>query len=185
MRLSTVYSVVLAMAIPSLCASNDSCRIRGSDLVTMAISAGECLFKDPEKPGCKIAEILKGVTSIRKVKNLTSERLRLWKVDKKPFEPSTQEYVIEPGDSVNIAMWAPWANSAADFEDHHMDVFLGSRKVAAIWQKGDFVRFSPTGEYFENAPPVVGIGASGGDRSLVVSRMSNRDAFIFGGLQCW
>ena len=114
-----------------------------------------------------------GITAITMLDNRSSSTVRLLDIE----NPGVQgnNVPVGPGQSLQVNMWVPWANTAAQFPGQHLQLEVGSVSFW-IWQcatdqDGDHVRFSMDGAWHDHGRPVHGISAVdlvSGDRTIVV-----------------
>ena len=148
---------------------------QASDVLAHANAAG----------GCAISQAVGTVTSIKEIKNKTSQKVRLWKIDEKPFNASEQTIEVAPNSTVTGDFWIPWADGAAEYQKHRMTISVGDRSdFIHFWQSGLNVRFSAGREFADNAPPVPGVSKSGGDRTLVIGMADGQPTFVLVGRGC-
>jgi hypothetical protein len=70
-----------------------------------------------------------------------------------------------------LELWIPWCTREADFEHHHLDVFVeGKDQPYSIWQAelggADRVRVSPDGSWQSPGGEIGGLAGVGGNRTL-------------------
>ncbi|MEO6333680.1 MAG: hypothetical protein ABIO91_01735 [Pyrinomonadaceae bacterium] len=135
-----------------------------------------------------------GVTNIREVVNNSSKFVvKLTTFETKfGWEGAEKKTtgVITYGNTWSGDMWIPWADNAEQFRGHFMSIEiieLRPRRLTDIchtyivYQRGEYVRASfygiieqrgfgslTSGSYEPNAPKVVGVATSGGERRVVV-----------------
>ncbi|HEX8623907.1 MAG TPA: hypothetical protein VF782_02385 [Allosphingosinicella sp.] len=131
--------------------------------------------------GKPIAELIGGVTNIKRIRNDTPCLLRIRKVDKKFAQADTQTVDVAPNSTWEGDFWIPWASSQAEFNDHHMTLAVDGRIFAWLFQQ-EGVRFKAEEGYAPNQPTVPGEAKAGGDRSLTVGMMGASPTFVLGRL---
>jgi hypothetical protein len=114
-----------------------------------------------------------GVTAI---KSITNTHANLTYRVKNRENSNDPELTIAPGQVTPCNMWIPWCTSEKDFDNHHiqiLEVSAGLVQPIAIWQDGDYVRYSKEGVFQPNGNLVLGASYVNGDRSVVISGERN------------
>src|SRR5437764_10635003 len=111
-----------------------------------------------------------GVTAIKLVQNRSGSTVKV--IDEEnPGAPGSGKSV-DPGDTLDVDIWIPWATNEAEFAKHHLEVQVGGTPTWCIWQAarpdGDFVRFSTDGAWHDPGDQVPGESEVTLDRALVV-----------------
>ena len=133
-----------------------------------------------------IAEATGGVTSLKTVVNHTGHEVVLWKVDKKLFQPDTEEFRIPAKTTADAGMWIPWADDAGAWKDHHMLIKVGGNVLACLWQDRGVVRMKATEAFVPNGTVAPGNSKGGGDRVLHIVEVKDKNgnpsiAFVING----
>ena len=122
-----------------------------------------------------VPQVLPNVTAIKRVENRSRATVTL--LNQENTAALGHGVRIDPGQSLAVAMWVPWATQSHDFQGHHLRVQLNDQTRFWIWQAaradGDFVRFSVDGVWRDPGQRVPGISTVGiplvdVDRTLVV-----------------
>jgi hypothetical protein len=107
------------------------------------------------------------VTTITRAENRGSAAVALLN-----SEDPGGEVSLAPGASVPVNVNVPWATSAEEFGEHHLEVKVAGAPRFWIWQAlragVDCVRFSTDGAWHDPGDRVHGLPLVGGDRTIVV-----------------
>lgn len=126
------------------------------------------------------AAIAGGVTNVKEIVNNTGMTVEVRKYDIKAgaagSEFETTREIPANGGIWTGDMWVPWADSADDFTEKHMEVRVYRGTAFWIWQSGEFLRYNDRGRFIANARRVTGEARSGGERRMIISM--NKDGKI-------
>ena len=107
------------------------------------------------------------ITTITRIENRGTKTVVL-----SDTENPQAKATVAPGTQLDVNMNIPWAASAGDFPQHHMELQVGGQTQFWIWQaylvNNDFVRFSRDGAWHNPGVPVFGTPAVDGPRTLIV-----------------
>jgi hypothetical protein len=143
------------------------------------IEVGDHVLRNNAEYGRIIAEILGTVTNVRRVVNETDQSVTLWKKDGWKGEQTVR---IQPNTTSGMEMWIPWADSATQYNNHRMEIRVGSQVIGHLWQSGSQVRFNASNQWVKDGYAVAGEAKAGGDRTLLVGKDSNgKLGFSFAG----
>ena len=110
------------------------------------------------------------ITTITRIENRSTNTVTL--LDIENTGASGSGTAVAPGTQLNVNMNVPWAASAGDFPQHHLELQIGGQTRFWIWQaylgNNDFVRFSRDGAWHNPGVPAFGTPAVAGVRTLVV-----------------
>ena len=110
-----------------------------------------------------------GMTSIIRIDNGSSASLSVLKLD---GDKPNQSFVLDPGESLDVDMWVPWAPNSGDFDRHNIELSLNGASRWKMWQSdqtdGDFVRVTTDATWHDPGDTIGGTAQVGGDRALVV-----------------
>ena len=129
------------------------------------------------------------VTAIRSIRNSTPEGLGVANLEN-PSDTGGgkgSSLNVLPGQVIECNIWIPWADSYSDFLHGKWPLFRGPAHILilyawastqdpqdpppnafAVWQQGDYVRYTKNMQWSDNGPLVPGNSTVGGDRSLEV-----------------
>lgn len=123
------------------------------------------------------------VTAIRSIRNGHETDVYFVRNHENPNDTGGQGNVltIPLGETVQCNMWIPWCNSQEDFDNRHrisiMPVAFNFIPVIfAIWQQGDYVRYSKNGLFKDDGDLVAGNNTIGGDRAIQIVGSDPKDA---------
>jgi hypothetical protein len=115
------------------------------------------------------------ITAIRSIRNLVGGSVYNVGNQEQPNDTGGRGHslLVRSGSVVACNIWIPWCNSQVDFDNHHKIVVVPDGVGAvpilfAIWQQGDYVRYTRDGLFYDNGALVHGNCTVGGDRSVEI-----------------
>jgi hypothetical protein len=115
------------------------------------------------------------VTAIRSIRNLVKGQVYNVRNQEQPNDTGGRGNAlsVNGGEVVACNMWIPWCNNQADFDNHHKIIIVPTAVnvlpvLFAIWQQGDYVRYTRDGLFHNNGALVPGNSTVGGDRSVEI-----------------
>ncbi len=145
--------------------------------------AKQYLGTSKDDVGRWFAETTRGVTSFKEIRNDTPCLVKVYKMDKKPFQADTQTVEIAPNSVYRGDFWIPWADNADQYREHYMTISVDGREIAWLWQQTKEVRVNFTAGFSDGARLAPGVSQGGGDRTLIIEDMDNRPTFVIAGMQ--
>lgn len=110
-----------------------------------------------------------GVTSIIRIDNGASVALSVLALD---GNSPVQSFNLDPGESLDVDIWIPWAPNRIDFDRHNIELSLDGASRWKLWQAdhsdGDYVRVTTDASWSDPGVRIGGTDQVGGDRALVV-----------------
>ena len=126
-----------------------------------------------------------GVTAIKSIKNSNATGAYYIKNLEHPSDTTGPNgpMKVAPGQNISCNMWIPWCTSQTDFYNNHRIILVpfsndGNARVIAIWQQGDYVRYSLNDTFQNNGTLVPGNSTVNGDRSIEITGTNVLDADI-------
>ena len=135
------------------------------------------------------------VTAIKSIRNGTGVGCYVRNLENpNDTDRNGQPHALAPGEVWQCNMWIPWADTQDQF-DHGSGIGKGPAHINitfvwssledappphefAIWQSGDYVRYSKNLSWVNNGQLVPGNSTVGGDRSVDIVGTDGQDADV-------
>jgi len=131
-------------------------------------SVGAWIWTNKDAFGLSWAELMHGVTNVKRWHNGTDEEMEVWKLDGSGVRQDN--YRISAGQTVDGDMWIPWADNASQYAHRHAVIEIGGRPLAHVWQSGTRIRFNTSDSFVPNGESVPGAAKAGGNRMIFVKK---------------